>query len=377
MSKLCAEGDGPLRAAAAEILVGLEDGPVRAATMLGSPDMLTRATAVAALGKMGSEVITEQGAKLAALLEDSQQVVRQAAVSALSRGGAALAPHCTAALRSKSARAREAALETLGALGLPAAGYAAEVAALLEDKDWQVPTAAATALTKLGPGAAKPCGEVLRHCEPVARGAAAEALLRIGGEEAADAAVSLLPHAEAGVRRHALEVLGGLGRKLSAPHVPAIKPLVADESKDVRVAARSALVKLGLVPLVVPSALPAGSTDVPAVGGPGNSTQSQRAAPGAGQVLSNSGETRSGAAGSAQRPPPSSLTARAARPRGRSRTASPRGRSRSRSRRRRHAGGSSQRRSARSRSGSGCGPERGPGSSRRRSRRSESNERRK
>ena len=75
----------------------------------------------------------------------------------------------------------------------------------------QVPTAAANALKRMGEGAAPHVAAVLARCDQLARAAVTEALVRIGGSAAADAAAELLEHEDSAVRQHAAEVIGLVG----------------------------------------------------------------------------------------------------------------------------------------------------------------------
>lgn len=86
----------------------------------------------------------------------------------------------------------------------------------------QVPTAAATAIKRIGPCAAPYCADVLGRCDPVARSAVVEALVRLGGAETADAVAKLLSHEDPGVRRHAADCLGRLGGDAAKQHAEAL-----------------------------------------------------------------------------------------------------------------------------------------------------------
>mmetsp|Transcript_110922 Transcript_110922/g.312698 ORF Transcript_110922/g.312698 Transcript_110922/m.312698 type:complete len:549 (-) Transcript_110922:246-1892(-) len=247
---MCSSADNDVRGAAASILTGgtleVDDAARRAANLLQAEDWQSKATAAEVFGRIAVEAARPHAAALARLLGDEQAIVRMAAVTALARLGAEVAaPPCAAALAACKPRAREAAAEVLGKLGQAAAAYAAQVASLLEDKDWQVPTAAATALKRIGDAAAPHVAEVLARCEQTSKAAASEALTRIGGAAAADAAAGLLTSDDSGVRRHAADVLGALGPDHSAAHLQALAALAADSDREVRRAARNASLKLG------------------------------------------------------------------------------------------------------------------------------------
>eukprot|EP00928_Gymnodinium_smaydae_P006452 TRINITY_DN12288_c0_g1_i2.p1 TRINITY_DN12288_c0_g1~~TRINITY_DN12288_c0_g1_i2.p1 ORF type:complete len:551 (+),score=106.28 TRINITY_DN12288_c0_g1_i2:192-1844(+) len=217
----------------------------RAASLLESSDWQTRATAADAFALMAKSVARPHAAALAKLLLDAQAVVRSAAIVALGHIGSAAASACAEVLVAQTPRAREAAAEALGKIGSGAAAHAEALACLLEDSDWQVPTAAANALSRIGDVAAPEIAKVLARCEQPSKAAASEALARIGGAAAADAAAGLLACGEAGVRRHAADILAALGSDAARPHLAALTALSADADKEVRQAVLTALTRLG------------------------------------------------------------------------------------------------------------------------------------
>lgn len=248
LESLCSSEASDVRAAASTLLTTLGDGAaVRAASLLASDDWRARTVAAEALGKLPRDAAAPHAEALAALLEDESAVARMAAVTSLGRLGVTAAGHCAAALASEKPRVREAAAEALGRLGTAASPHVEALAGLLADSDWQVPTAAANALKRLGAEIAAPhCASVLGRCEHLSQGAAAEAMVRLGGAAAAEAAAGLLSSADAGVRRHASDVLASIGKPHAAPHVQALRTLVSqDEDREVRRVARTALSKLG------------------------------------------------------------------------------------------------------------------------------------
>ncbi|CAK0859660.1 unnamed protein product, partial [Prorocentrum cordatum] len=250
LEALCGDTDVAVRRAAAGLFGELGEGAARhAESLLRSGDWQVRATAAEALGSLpGAEVAAQA---LAGLLEDSEALVRTAAVATLGKLGgstaaaAAVAGLCAKTLGSSKPRAREAAAEVLGKLGPAAAEHAALLAQLLQDADWRVPTVAGNALKRMGGAGARSCAEVLARCEPSARGAAADALVWIGGADCATAVAGLLGSEDEGVRRHAAEVLGQLGAEAAGPHCEALSALSSDQRKEVRQTARRALNRLG------------------------------------------------------------------------------------------------------------------------------------
>lgn len=251
LEALCGDKDFDVRGAAAGLLanLGAEAGGAQAAQLLKSEDWQVRTTAAEALGRLGRDAASH-GEALAALLGDGEAPVRMAATAALGKLGAAAAKFCVTALQSSKARQREAACEALGMMGPSAAEHGAALAELLQDSDWQVPTAAANALKRLGPSAASHCATVLGRCEPLARAPVAEALVRLGrgqgGIEAAESLLPLLRSPEQGVRKYAAECLGSLGAEIARDYASALLPLKEDGDREVRSAAKQALVKLGL-----------------------------------------------------------------------------------------------------------------------------------
>jgi len=249
LEALCSHPDVGVRTAGAKIVILSGEGSTdRVKALLASEDWRARATAAQALGQWPDLKAAEAFAPdLAKLLEDDEALVRMVSVSTLGTLGAAAAQLCAAALGAKRARVREAAAEVLGRIGTSAAPHAGALAELLADTDWQVPTAAATALRRIGIAAVPYCADMLSRCGPVSRPAVAEALSRLGGPEAADAAAKLFVHEDASVRKHAVKVVGAVGLA-AAGHQAAVSSLCADEDKDVRKASRETKFKLGFRP---------------------------------------------------------------------------------------------------------------------------------
>jgi len=251
LEALSCHSDFGARAAAASILASLgHDAGARASALLSSCDSRSRATAAEALGMLPDVTAASSHASaVAKLLEDDEPLVRMAAVTTLGKFGAAAAPPCAEVLFSKQARAREAAAEVMGKIGPAAAPHAGALAELLADNDWQVPTAAANALKRIGVAAVPYCADVLARCGPMAQAPVTEALIRLGGTEAAEAAAELLSNEDAGVRRHAIQVLGAVGGAAAA-YTTALSELSSDEDRGVRKSAREVLQKLGARPSV-------------------------------------------------------------------------------------------------------------------------------
>ncbi|CAE8624506.1 unnamed protein product [Polarella glacialis] len=261
LEALCGDKDFDVRAAASSIVAGLgaEEGGAQAATLLRSEDWQARATAAEALGKLGKEAVIHSEA-LAKLLGDTETPVRMAATAALGKLGHGAAAHIVEALRSPFAGTRLAACEALGQIGPGAAEHGPAVAELLQDSDWQVPTAAANTLKRFGPAAAAHCALVLSRCESIARPAVAEALVRLGGVHAAESLVPLLRSEDSDVRKHAAECLGSLG-SVARPFASALTPLREDSDRDVKREATRALMRLGCGPGLRMAVMEAGDGD--------------------------------------------------------------------------------------------------------------------
>ncbi|CAE7500780.1 ANK1, partial [Symbiodinium sp. KB8] len=245
---LCADGNSEVRSGAAALLaeLGPENGGSRAVALLQSSDAQARATAAEAIGRLGREAASHAEA-VVALLGDPETTVRMAAVAAIGKLGPAAAKFCATALGSEKPLERMAACEALGHFGSAAVEHAAAVAELLEDSNWQVPTAAASALKRFGAGAAKHCAEMLGRCKTVSRHAVAEAIVRLGGAEAAESLVPLLASRDEGVRKYAADCLGQLGPE-AKPFAQFLTPLKEDPDREVKRAAMQALIRLGLGP---------------------------------------------------------------------------------------------------------------------------------
>ncbi|CAK9092972.1 unnamed protein product [Durusdinium trenchii] len=239
LEALCADASPEVRKSAASLLAEGEGAAGRCAALLQSDDATSRSTAAEALGRLGKDA-GAYGAQLAQLLGDADTTVRMTVTATLGKLGGSMAKHCVEKLESEKPREREAACEALGLMGTAASEHAAAVAELLQDSDWQVPTAAASALKRMGPCAARHCAEVLGRCRVLSRPAVSEAIVRIGGVEAAESR-------NEGVRQHACECMGQLGAEAKA-FVQFLVPLKEDSDREVKRAALQALMKLGCGP---------------------------------------------------------------------------------------------------------------------------------
>ncbi|NUP22099.1 MAG: fumarate reductase/succinate dehydrogenase flavoprotein subunit [Streptomyces sp.] len=185
--------DATARAAALDVLRALRlGGAALFAGHLADPDIEVRLAAVRAL------VSVDAAEALSRAVGDTAREVRVA----VARGFAALDPHRSAhaddgtrsalqrLIRDPDALVRAAALETLGALGVPDALLTA-VTAALTDPAWQVRAGAATALGGAAPGHGVPAlAELLGDPEADVRKAAVLALSRHADHEDARTALS-------------------------------------------------------------------------------------------------------------------------------------------------------------------------------------------
>jgi HEAT repeat protein len=182
----------------------------------GAKDVLMRAGAAAALGKIG-----DSGALtllLAALREDKEPTVRANAAQALGMLADPIAfePLLAALCEDKDGAVRASAGGALGALG-DLRAVEPLLAALREDKEGTVRASAAGALGTLGdPRAVEPLLAALRRDkEKAVRASAAGALGTLGDERAVDPLlVTLRKDKEQPVRTRALEALWELSDRL-------------------------------------------------------------------------------------------------------------------------------------------------------------------
>jgi len=224
-----------LRTRAAEPLIGaLRDG-----------DVAVRRAAANALGQAGDAQALDP---LISTLQDRD--VRELAVAALGEIGArqtdpgvrsrAVEP-LISALKDRAAAMRNAAAEALGRIGDP---RAASPLVALYRKDPQANQAAGAALLQIGAPAAPPLVAILEEpgSAETLRHAAAGLLVQIGAPSVVPL-IAALPNDHA--RTMVAAVLGDIGDRR------AIEPLIAtlsDSQRDVRLAAATALSKLGWRP---------------------------------------------------------------------------------------------------------------------------------
>ena len=120
------------------------------ALRLEDPDGEVRCASVTALGLLGGRIAAAHAGAVAALLEDDDWGVRDAAMQALIRLGKQAVAHAAMRLEHEEANVRAAALMVLRGLREHAGAHAAAIAARLEDDDHTVQWKAALALAELG-----------------------------------------------------------------------------------------------------------------------------------------------------------------------------------------------------------------------------------
>jgi HEAT repeat protein len=214
---------------------------------LADRDVRTRWCATYCLGQLGAPAV-EAAEPLRKVLDQAEEIqneyVRATAAWALGRIGAG--DEATVALLAKLLRTsplapiRRAAAEALGTLGEPAKPAIAELVQALEDKDSVVRVNAAVALWRIEKHA-KALPALVETLEKGQSPGPYEAALALGrlniGAGAAPALVRAFRHADADVRRAAVQSLGRLGR----PALPAIKTALADPNEEVCRCATEAL----------------------------------------------------------------------------------------------------------------------------------------
>ena len=216
----------------------------------------TRVAAVRNLGKkLQPPALAVRAAAVVAMLEDSAEGVRRAAVETLSKlDTPALATHAAAIfamLEHSDDGVRLAATQTLRKLDAPTlATHAAAIVAMLEHSDDSMRSAAAETLRKLDALTlathAAAIVAMLEHSDDGVRRAAVETLGKLDAPALAThaaAIVAMLEHSHGGVRRTAVETLGGLDAPTLAVHAATIIAKLEHSYPRVRLAAVEVLLK--------------------------------------------------------------------------------------------------------------------------------------
>jgi HEAT repeat protein len=192
---------------------------------------LHAAMVLGAVGPRARSAVPE----LADLLVDRHAEIRKTAAVALGEIGPAAAPAVSALTRcvtdcDESVRRR--AVTALGEVASDARTSAAALVLALRDDSALVRRCAAAALGALGaaaPAAVPHLIEVLEETDVKNRVIAATALARIGSV-GVPLLTAALHHADPGVRRHVVTVLGKIGCDSSLAHV---RPMLDDPDEDV------------------------------------------------------------------------------------------------------------------------------------------------
>ncbi|CAE8635605.1 unnamed protein product [Polarella glacialis] len=143
-------------------------------------------------------------------------------------------------------------IQVFGRRGSPAAPFAAEVAALLKDRDESVRLAAVEALAAFGPEAATPfatdVAALLKDKDEIVRKAVLKALASLGPEAklsiATDVA-AMLKDEDGHVRRTVVKALAALGPEAKLSIATDVVALLKDQDENIRLAAVEAFVSLG------------------------------------------------------------------------------------------------------------------------------------
>jgi HEAT repeat protein len=159
-------------------------------------------------------------------------------------------PRLRRALKDKERWVRDAVVEALGVIGVPAVPALLET---LKDRDGWVGQAAAETLGQIGPPATPALIQALRDQDGGVREAAAEALGAIGDPQATPALIQALRDQDGGVREAAAEALGQIGDPQATP---ALIQALRDPVVGVRKAAAWALGQIG-DPQAVPALMEA------------------------------------------------------------------------------------------------------------------------
>ncbi len=188
-----------------------------------------------------------------ALVEDEDEHVRDAAVSAIGKIGPAAIPALRELLGDKHQRAWDSAARAMANMGSAAIPAITE---LFSDKDETVRYYATEALGKIGAAAVPTATKLLKHTNKDVRGYAALALGNIGpdAKTAIPALADLLKDKEASVRFFTAGALGKM-RSNAKIAVPALIELLKDKDAGVRWATAGALGNIG----------PAAKTAIPAL----------------------------------------------------------------------------------------------------------------
>ncbi|MEQ1859261.1 MAG: HEAT repeat domain-containing protein [Chthoniobacteraceae bacterium] len=219
---------------------GLGAAPI--ARNLAHPSAAVRFLAVRSLAALGADAGAVVPGLLKAL-EDDDLHVRSAALAALVAVRTPLAqiePHLVGAFASASPLMRAAAVESVVRLGEDGRAFHGKVIAALKDRDESVRSAV---LEQLGPAYADAVPQLLPLLdEPARRGAAIEALGRIGVESkpAVPQFVKLL---QSGAKPDRVRILAALERigPAASEALPALEPARADPDPAVRIAAYQAM----------------------------------------------------------------------------------------------------------------------------------------
>jgi len=221
--------------------------------LLEDSEWMVRRAAVQTLGKLEPAALAQHGAALAARLGDSGVFVQIEARFVMHKlePAAGHMDAVAAKLEDSNEYVRRAAVETLGKLDLAdlAQHQQALAKAAKEDKDYDVQIAARVVMHKLEPAAGHMDAVVakLEHSYWGVRNAAVEALSKLDSAALAQHGAALVAKLEdpvSSVRRTAVETLGKLEPAALAPHGAAVVARLEDSDSGVREAAVQTLGEL-------------------------------------------------------------------------------------------------------------------------------------
>lgn len=208
-------------------------------------DPSVRQRAALHLGTHGDDSIADELVSI--LVGEPDFYVRETLTWAVVTRASATYPHLVEALRDESLRegpARVYLLHALSKIRDPAS--VAEILPHADDEDDAVAAKAWWALGRIGtPGAVT---ELLDHLgvEQDFRRRELTRALEQAGEAAVEGLTERLEHPETGVRRHAAEVLLGIGDPETRPAAPALLRVVEHDDREVVLPAIEALAELDL-----------------------------------------------------------------------------------------------------------------------------------
>ena len=219
---------------------------------LSDADLGNRMLAAESLKRMGPAAV-EAVPDLIQILDEENDPLRPAAVTALSAIGSGAVPALVAALDRQGPAVRSGAADTLGNIGAGATEAIPALINLLGDRDYEISHHAASALGRIGPAVVPALMQVAAGEDGRVTGIAETAFsyLNAGPDLVHELARLLGNNGEKpGVRAFAAKALGRMQEK-ARDAAPDLARALSEENGEVRSAARWALGQIG------PAAVPA------------------------------------------------------------------------------------------------------------------------